>query len=234
MSIQQSEDVPMEGSEGHLLEGPQNTNPSGPGPRVLIDHERLTIRPHPDGKARPPLDWAGEKESEIAGKEKKARRKEKKKQKLAEGEPKQTGHKPEKAKTETKATMEAQAPKKVAKSPAGPAPTSAKSGGHKRKIDAEEEAAAKKRMASQQPPSKGSANVGLAPPIKRKDMSKEQRSAMNKAKRDAQKIKKKSAKAAGKQPAQKAEAEGEEDGEQEKSKALSKSFPLGDFVRMVD
>lgn len=70
------------------------------------------------------------------------------------------------------------------------------------------EGAAKKQVAFVKPPTEGSEDVVSAPPIKRKDMSKEQWSAQNKLKREAAKAKKEAAKEAGEQPASANENDG--------------------------
>lgn len=228
MSEQVSDDVLM-GGDGATFFDASSDNPQSrvAGPRVLIQPSGpIPVRPHPDNvPTSATFDWVADKESELAGKDKKARRKEKKKQKLAESQPKPTAAKPEIVETAPKGKKpEAQAIKKSPKAAAPADATKTKPGGQKRKNTADEEEA-KKRLASQKGPSEGPANIKLAPPIKRKDMTQEQRSAQNKAKRAAHKLKKKGgAKDAEKQPAEETEGVVDAAAEAEKQRALNSRY----------
>lgn len=81
MSTEENEDMQME-TEGSSNEHYEAIDSTRISPRVLIvSTEEFTFCPHPDGMiAKAVLDWAADKESELARKEKKARRKEKHKE----------------------------------------------------------------------------------------------------------------------------------------------------------
>lgn len=225
MSAQENADVLMGGDEvvthGSEVE---TTHPKVKGPRVLIPSVApIPVRLHLDSQTHEaPLDWAADKESEIAAKQKKARRKELKKQKLADSQSTpMTATGAAVAKPTPRGRAVALATKKPEKVPADASAPKATTGGKKRKMSVVGDKGPKKQVASTNPASASSGNVKTVPPVKRKDMSQEQRTALNKAKREAQKKKRRENKVAEKQPV--AEAEGDEAdaaAKVEKTKAL--------------
>ena len=180
MSTEENEDVQMDFEES-CDQFHETIDPTRITPRVLIaPREEFTFRPHPDGtKEDVASDWATEKESELAKKERKARRKEKHKEKK-NGSPKVLDV--AEATDIPKATIKVSKPKD-----------------RKRKSEVAEEGASKRKVSLEKAP-QIEPGIRSAPPIKRKDMSQEQRSVQNKQKREATKTKKKSAKATTEQP----------------------------------
>lgn len=183
-------------------------------PRVFIEPtEKFTFRPFPDGKKpKVALNWATEKESEVTAKEKKARRKEKHKEKKSTGP-----MEPEKAAAAEEPTappdpIAPQVPEKISK-------TETK----KRKSEAVAESANKRKVPA--PPADVQPPKANPPPPKRKEMTKDQRTAQNKQKREAKKTKKKvRTKAAVEQPVSK------EDGDEGKTRVLGR-VPLSSLCR---
>ena len=179
-------------------------------PRVFIEPtEKFTFRPFPDGKKpKVALNWATEKESEVTAKEKKARRKEKQKEKKSTGpmEPEEA------AAAAPLDPIAPQAPEKISK-------TETK----KRKSEAVAETANKRKVPA--PPDDVQPPKANPPPPKRKEMTKDQRTAQNKQKREAKKTKKKvQTKAAVEQPVSK------EDGDEGKTRVLGR-VPLSSLCR---
>lgn len=226
MSAQENVDVFLDGGIIDDVEEPQ---PRAEGPRMLIPPiNPIPVRPYSDTQTQEiSLDWADDKESEIAAKQRKARRKELKKQKLAESQSQPTtATKTMIAKSALKDRTAASASKKSGKALAKATASNAIIVGKKRKNSAVEDKGPKKRIASTNPISASSGNVKTVPPVKRNDMSQEQRTAMNKAKREVQKKKRRENKAAEKHPVKEAEGdEADAAAKVAKTKELSEYLP---------
>lgn len=184
MSSGGNEDVRMEVEGDHQDSQPPNTVQPNITPRVLIKpNGEFTFRPFPDGRDNEvALDWAAEKETELAAKEKKARRKEKRKEKKA------------------MSMMETDAAPAALKAPTD-TPEAEKTPGtksRKRKNEIEQEAT-KKRKATLQTPEADSQQAKPTPPT-RKEEAKGKRAIQNKKKKEAVKSKKAEAIAAVEQP----------------------------------